>query len=185
MNIEKLKFYVDNWYEYIEKKNIELLEKEIGMSFKDFVIEILGNVYNEYKDIIRFIPVSKDNCSEYIIKPQNGRYSLEDFLINRLLRNVSMIKYQEQYFMSESNYDHTYGEVLLDKERLQMHLKDVGQKRKLVAHELLHGLKTQFIDNNIFRSEEYFKLKERIKRQRIEEVNDFNYNVGYGQNGLY
>lgn len=185
MNIEKLKFYVDNWYEYIEKKNIELLEKEIGMSFKDFVIEILGNVYNEYKDIIRFIPVSKDNCSEYIIKPQNGRYSLEDFLINRLLRNVSMIKYQEQYFMSESNYDHTYGEVLLDKERLQMHLKDVGQKRKLVAHELLHGLKTQLIDNNIFRSEEYFKLKERIKRQRIEEVNDFNYNVGYGQNGLY
>ena len=46
MNIEKLKFYVDNWYEYIEKENIELLEKEIGMSFKDFVIEILGNVYN-------------------------------------------------------------------------------------------------------------------------------------------
>ena len=90
MNIEKLKFYVDNWYEYIEKENIELLEKEIGMSFKDFVIEILGNVYNEYKDIIRFIPVSKDNCSEYIIKPQNGRYSLEDFLINRLLRNISI-----------------------------------------------------------------------------------------------
>ena len=78
---QQLKFYVDNWYEYIEKENIELLEKEIGMSFKDFVIEILGNVYNEYKDIIRFIPVSKDNCSEYIIKPQNGRYSLEDFLI--------------------------------------------------------------------------------------------------------
>ena len=99
MNIEKLKFYVDNWYEYIEKENIELLEKEIGMSFKDFVIEILGNVYNEYKDIIRFIPVSKDNCSEYIIKPQNGRYSLEDFLINRLLRNVSMIKCKCQSFL--------------------------------------------------------------------------------------
>ena len=92
MNIEKLKFYVDNWYEYIEKKNIELLEKEIGMSFKDFVIEILGNVYNEYKDIIRIIQVSKDNCSEYIIKQKNGSYSLKDFLINKLLKNILMIK---------------------------------------------------------------------------------------------
>ena len=38
MNIEKLKFYVDNWCEYLEKENIELLEKQIGMSFKDFII---------------------------------------------------------------------------------------------------------------------------------------------------
>jgi len=184
MNIEKLKFYIDNWYEYLEKENIELLEKELGMSFKNFIIEMLNNVYNEYKDIIAFIPVDKEICSEYIIKPQNGRYSLEDFLINRLLRNISIIEFKDQYIMSQSEYDYHLGLVSIDKERLQTQLKDVGQKRKLVAHELLHGLKTQFIDNNIFRSEEYFKLKERIKNQRTEEVNDFNYNIGHGQNGI-
>ena len=184
MNIEKLKIYVDYWYEYVEKKNIDLLEKEIGMSFKDFVIEILNNVYNEYKDEIQHIPVDKDNCSEYIIKPKNGYYSLEDFLINRLLRNVSMINYVEQGIASESHYDYAFGEILIDNERVQSQLKDIRQKRKLVAHELLHGLKTQFMDNNVFRSDEYFKLKEKLKMQRFDEVNDFSYNMGHGQNGL-
>ena len=184
MNIEKLKFYVDSWYNYLEKENIELLEKEIGMPFKDFIIETLNNTYNDYKDVIKFIPLGKDNCSEYIIKPQNGRYSLEDFLINRLLRNISMIEFREQIIMSQSEYDYHFGLVSIDKARLQTQLEDVGQKRKIVAHELLHGLKTQFVDNNIFRSEEYFKLKERIKKQRAEEVNDFNYNIGHGQNGI-
>ena len=57
MNIEKLKFYVDNWYEYIEKKNIELLEKEIGMSFKDFVFQsILANC----------LILSKENQERYL-----------------------------------------------------------------------------------------------------------------------
>lgn len=184
MNNKKLKFYVDNWYEYIEKKNIELLENEIGMSFKDFVMEILNNVYDEYKDVIGYIPVTNDSCAEYIIKPKNGCYSLEDFLINRLLRNISMIEYKEQYFMSESHYDYHFGELLYDKNRIENKLKNILQKRKLVAHELLHGLKTQFVDSYIFRTDEYFKFKEKLKKRKPFEVNNFRYESNDGTNGL-
>ena len=43
----------------------------------------------------------------------------------------------------------------------------------MVAHELLHGLKTQFVGNEISRGNEYFKLKEDLKKKFPEEINDF------------
>ena len=145
MNIDKLKIYIDKWYENIDKENILELERDLEMPFKEFIVQLLSNLYNKYKDIISFIPVWEDNCANYVIASQDNHYSLEDFLINRLLRNISMVNYQEQFLLPDSHYDYTYGEVLIDKIRMQTQIKDVRQKRKLVAHELLHGLKTQFL----------------------------------------
>lgn len=184
MNTNRLKIIIDEWYEYIDKEDLVELEQDIEMPLKDFVMQLLQNIYNHYKDTIDYVPINKDNNSEYIIKPQNGVYTLEDFLINRLLRNISEIRYQKQYFCPQSNYDHTFGSVLIDKERVQNKLS-VDQRRKLVAHELLHGLKTQFVDHNVFRSEDYYSLKEKLKQKIPNEVNDFTYTQGIGQNGLY
>ena len=185
VNIERLKIIIDAWYDYLDKENIDELEKDIGMSFKDFVIQILESIYNYYIDIISYIPVESDKNSEYIIKPQNGVYSLEDFLINRLLRNISTITYSEPVIISSSEYDHTFGSVTIDKNRLKKDLDSTEQRRKIVAHELLHGLKTQFNDHNVFRVKEYYSLKEKLKKQIYNVINDFSYSEGIGQNGLH
>lgn len=173
MNIDKLKIYIDKWYENIDKDNILELERDLEMPFKEFVVQLLSNLYNKYKDSILFISVNEDNYANYVISSQDNYYSLEDFLINRLLRNISMVNYQEQFLLPDSHYDYTYGEVLIDKIRMQTQIKDVRQKRKLVAHELLHGLKTQFVGNEISRGNEYFKLKEELKKTFPKEINDF------------
>lgn len=185
MNIDRLKIIIDEWYEYIIKEDLDELEKDIEMPIKDFIIQLLQNMYDYYKDTIVHVPASVDSNSEYIIKPQNGQYTLEDFLINRLLRNISIMSYKKQYILPESHYDRTFGEVLYDKDRAQNLLKDVDQRRKLVAHELLHGLKTQFVDHNVFRSKDYYSLKEKLKLRIPQDVNDFSYMQGIEQNGSY
>ena len=118
MNIDKLKIYIDKWYENIDKENILELERDLEMPFKEFIVQLLSNLFNKYKDIISFIPVNEDNCANYVIASQDNHYSLEDFLINRLLRNISMVNYQEQILLPDSHYDYTYGEVLIDKIRM-------------------------------------------------------------------
>lgn len=185
MNINRLKIIIDEWYKYLDKDGVTELEKDIEIPFKDFIIQLLQNIYNYYKDVITYIPVNQDNNSEYIIKPKNGVYSLEDFLINRLLRNISLINYRKQSLLPDSHYDRSFGEISIDKNRVKNSLTDVGQRRKLVAHELLHGLKTQFVDHNIFRIKDYYALKETLKIKLPQEVNDFAYNQGNGQNGMY
>ncbi len=182
MNIERLKVIVDEWFKYIEKQDIEELEKDIEMPLKDFIIDLLQNMYNYYKDDIEYIPVGLDANEQYIIKPVNGRYSLEDFLINRLLRNISEVRYISSV-IHISSYESSYGGIDIDEYRMKKQLKDVDQRRKLVAHELLHGLKTQFNDSNVFNMDEYFSLKERLKEKLPNDVNDFSYTHGIGENG--
>ena len=185
MNLNRLRIIIDEWYKYIDKEDIADLEQQIEMSLKDFVMQLLQNIHNYYKDRIPYIPTSLDNNSEYIVKSERDFYSLEDFLINRLLRNISEIENREQSILPQSNYDYAFGSILIDKNRIHDHLEIVDQKRKLVAHEILHGLKTQFIDHNIFRSEDYYSLKERLKQRIPNEVNDYGFTHGTGQNGLY
>lgn len=185
MNKEKIRDIIDEWYKYLGKEDIEQLEKDIEMPFKEFICQVIENIYNYYKDEITYIPVSGDMNREYIFRKEDGLYSLEEFLVNRLLRNIAEVNYQVQYMFSESHYDYTYGSVLIDRERLEENIESVEQRRKVVAHEVLHGLKTQFVDHNIFRDKDYYDLKERLKRRYPYEVNDFDYFKGIGQNGMY
>ena len=185
MDSERLKIIIDEWYDYIGKNDLVGLEKLIEMPIKDFIMQLLQNIYNYYKDDVTYISTDKDRNLEYIIAAQKGVYSLEDFLINRLLRNISAISYKKQLITPESHYQYEFGEVLIDKECMENKLKSVYQRRKVLASEVLHALKTQMLGRNIFRSESYFHLKERLKAQIPDVINDFYYFEGSGQNSLY
>lgn len=187
MNRERVEKYIDVWRKYIREKNLieveagrsfplEQLENDIGISLGDFIIDILENLYNRYSSSISYIPVKFDNYSDYIIAPQNGRYSLEDFLLNRLLRSINELSYcdMSRSYEESSDYQYDFGTVTIDKNRLQIELKDVRQKKKLVTHEILHGLKTQFYDGDIFEADRYYQMKEELKEIFGSEINDFN-----------
>lgn len=176
MNKERVEKYINIWLKNIEQEDLIELEKDIEMPLTSFMTEILDNLYKKYSDTISHIPVKLDSYSDYIIAPKNGVYSLEDFLLNRLLRSVSSVIYRDESnrFSPDSHYAHEFGEVLIDKDRIQTKITDIRQRRKLVAHEFLHGMKTQFFDGNFFGADKYYQMKEELKVIFENEINDFN-----------
>lgn len=191
MNKERVKKYVEVWLRYIKHEDFDTLEKDIEMPLESFIVDMLENLYNRYSSSISYIPVKYDNYSDYIIAPVNGKYSLEDFLLNRLLRSISTFIYRDEShtFMPDSHYQHDFGEIVIDKHRVKTQYSDVKQIRKLVAHEILHGLKTQFFDGNFFRADRYYQMKEELKTIFPNEINDFDIlydqgNYNYKHSGI-
>lgn len=175
MNKEYASKLIDVWLKYVQKEDLEQLEKDIEMPFKNLIIKMLENLYQKYCNDIVYIPVHLDDYSDYIIAPQDNKYTLENFLLNRLLRSVSMIIYSDESntIFPESHYDHDFGEVLIDKDRIQTKTPDVRQKRKIVSHEFLHGMKTQFYDGDFFGADRYYQMKEELKSIFGSKINDF------------
>ncbi len=175
MNKEYVSQLIDVWLKYVQKQDLEQLEKDIEMPFKNLIIEMLENLYQKYCNDIVYIPVHLDDYSNYIIAPQDDKYTLEDFLLNRLLRNISMIIYSDESnkFIQSSYYDYAFGEVLIDKDRIQTKIPDVRQKRKLVIHEFSHGMKSQFYDGDFFDANKYYQMKEELKSIFGSKINDF------------
>lgn len=175
MNKERVEKYIDIWLKNIRNEDLVELEKDIEMPLKLFVIEILDNEYKKYCDAVSYIPSALDSYNDYMIAPENGFYSLEDFLLNRLLRSILSVIYRDDSntFLPDSHYAHEFEEVLIDKNRIQTKIIDVRQKRKIVAHEFLHGLKTQFYDGDFFDADRYYQMKEELKDIFGSEINDF------------
>ena len=176
MNKVRAKKYIELWLKSIETYNIDELEKDIGMPLVDFLVELLNNMCEKYKDFIYWIPVDKDGYSTYIIAPKNNKYSLEDFLLNRLMRSVEMISYTDTsyHFSKFSEYDPYYGAIDIDKCRIQESLEELERRKKLVAHEFLHALKTQFVDGDFFNADKYCNLRTELEKVFPSEINKFN-----------
>ena len=176
MNKVRAKKYIELWLKSIETYNIDELEKDIEMPLVDFLVELLNNMCEKYKDFIYWIPVDKDSYSTYIIAPKNNKYSLEDFLLNRLMRSVEMISYTDTsyHFSKLSEYDPYYGAIDIDKCRIQESLEELERRKKLVAHEFLHALKTQFVDGDFFNADKYCNLRTELEKVFPSEINKFN-----------
>ena len=176
MNKVRAKKYIELWLKSIETNNIDELEKDIEMPLVDFLVELLNNMYEKYKDSIYWIPVDKDSYSTYIIAPKNNKYSLEDFFLNRLMRSVEMIKYTDtsRHLIAFSEYDPYFGMVDIDKCRIQERIEEVERRRKVVAHEFLHALKTRFVDGDFFNADKYCNLRTELEKVFPSEINKFN-----------
>lgn len=195
MDKEKIKAIIKIWKNSIDIENLKELEKDIQMPFEDLVFDMISGIYTEYYLLINDIPKETDDYDKYIFSEQNGSYSLETFLINRLLRNIRIIKYQDQSskIIQCSEYNHIDSSIILDSYRLKNQITDVCVKRKIVAHELLHGMKAQFINDSYFSFEPYYKMKEEMKKLWPNEINNFSknqkprtdvLNTAYNHNGL-
>lgn len=70
---------------------------------KTLTTEMLTEMTEKYSKIIpEGVSVEDDDYTKYIIKPVDGRYSMQDLFLNRLMSNATGIDYDDYY---ENEYD--------------------------------------------------------------------------------
>lgn len=119
----------------------------------DYLKNTIYRRAKKYEDIK--IPVSMDNNENYIIKPTNNEWNIEDLLLNRLflgLRQINMHSFDAYQTGSIADYTGAYGELYFSFEGCYKVYKDfyntqediVNSIFKTFNHEIGHALKTQY-----------------------------------------
>ena len=110
-----------------------------------------------YGGIYPTISVEDDDCKAYIIKPTNGKYSLEDFLLNRLMLGIRGVYFSPDYMLADrsaAEYVSYYKSLNIDTNAMFNFLSSNGFSKedisailiKTIGHELGHCFKTSFTD---------------------------------------
>ena len=181
MNMERINDYIDCWAKAVKvsKEDVEVVK------------ELIPKLIIKYTPVFKEITVEEDGYDKYPIKPKNGSYSLEDFFLNRLLRNV-------WNFGQTSSYkgDYTPDDlcVSFNQEQLRIQLakfiskdrddfKELDEiaRKKVKMHEFEHALQTRFnISSLDLRYRETYKniienIKQIKKGEYANEVYDYEF----------
>lgn len=147
INKEKISDFVDVFLENIE----------IDRNHKHF--NYVSNIIKEsvYRRIymyqnIKYIPKKFDNCTNYLIKPNDdGKYSIEDFFINRLMISLGEINFNSMGEIGLGGYT-SHREISLNldtsyKESMKV-INDQNYANQFavesLVHEIGHALQVSF-----------------------------------------
>ena len=130
------------------------------------VKELAYNWINYYSRIKPIISVEEDDDELFIIKSQNGYYSIEDYFLNKLMRNVLYFQYDyssaKSFLASKGEFEPSEHCVKINEDLIDDSINTVigtitqitGQKpaenlhdciyKKVVMHEFEHGLKVSY-----------------------------------------
>lgn len=152
MNKSKINDFINVWAEVVG------LTGEENKKYRNFIKTDIARRCEMYEQTIPTISTKDDNCNAYIIKPVNGQYSIEDFLLNRLmlgLREVSFVGALEgnggEYVAHDKMLNVNVGALdSLAKDKATRHRglqgKNVQIVQKTIEHELGHCYKSLFND---------------------------------------
>ncbi len=179
MNLQRIDDYINAY------------AKAIGMpeEYIEYVKELMKRRIEKYEKIYPYITTKEDDYDKYIIKPKNGIYTTEDFLLNRLMRNVWYVESGPQ---TEGQYNMDGMSISFNKEKIEQTLKERFPdnyiqseemkniaRKKIISHELGHALQTSYTKsalNNIHKSI-YKKIIEEIQKinngQYRSEINTY------------
>lgn len=156
MNKGKINDFINIWAEVVG------LTGEENKKYRNFIKTDIARRCAMYEQAIPTISTKDDSCNAYIIKPVNGQYSFEDFLLNRLmlgLRDVSFICALEgndgEYTAADKTLNVNTGAIdSLARDKAKRHTglqgKNVQIVQKTIEHELGHCYKSLF--NNGFKA---------------------------------
>lgn len=156
MNKGKINDFINIWAEVVG------LTGEENKKYRNFIKTDMARRCAMYEQAIPTISTKDDSCNAYIIKPVNGQYSFEDFLLNRLmlgLRDVSFICALEgnggEYTAADKTLNVNTGAIdSLARDKAKRHTglqgKNVQIVQKTIEHELGHCYKSLF--NNGFKA---------------------------------
>lgn len=134
---------------------------------RQILLELMENIILKYEKIVPYIPVSMDSSSVYLIKPVEGKYSVEDFFLNRLMRNIWSVDNITPLTISDGfatentkgTFDPALHSVNLSDSKLLKQVDDyktaLGKNyeqmracaiKKVIMHEFEHGLQTKYDD---------------------------------------
>ncbi len=172
MGIKKINSFIDAY-----SKAIDLPE-----NYKKILMELMPKIIEKYSHIVSSISVKEDNYNKYVIKPVNGKYSVEDFFLNRLMRNVWWIDNESIAKGTYSTQDMCVG---IDESRLNVQLEGKISKtrsdynelneiarKKVIMHEFEHALQTQFSGKNL--DYRYKNIYKRIFKE-VSKINNGKY----------
>ena len=152
MNKGKINDFINVWAEVVG------LTGEENKKYRNFIKTDIARRCAMYEQAISTISTKDDSCNAYIIKPVNGQYSFEDFLLNRLmlgLRDVRFIGALEgnggEYIAADKTLNvntETIDSLARDKAKRHTGLqgKNVQIVQKTIEHELGHCYKSLFND---------------------------------------
>lgn len=193
MNIERINDYIDAYSRAIN------ITPEVTSILK----ELIPNLVKKYSATITSIPVEQDGYDKYVIKPVDGKYSMEDFFLNRLFRNVWEV-YSKTNSVEKGGFEPNYMEIgfnmpLIEKqlvgsintEREDFKELDAIARKKVIMHEFEHALQTQYSGKALF-DIRYKRIFEEIRRAKDgkykDETNEYSESVfrnDYGTQETY
>jgi len=159
---------------------------DLNKETKEVLLELMENIILKYEKTIPYIPVNEDDSTVYLIKPINGKYSVEDFFLNRLMRNIWTFEEITQKLIDQGykpkrakgTFDPGLHEVYVNSVKLEKQLekyqKYLGEnyqkikeraKKKVIMHEFEHGLQTTYNNKlDIRYREQYKKISNEINK---------------------
>ena len=141
--LEKIEDFKNLAQKFYNHNNNQVRTNTINALFEN-----IKKYYLEYKDEVADIPIQTESYKYHLLQPQNGKYELLDFLINRAISNIENIDIGE-----ENAYDHAkilqinpnrYNEYI-DKIEPEIIQK---MKKKSLFHETNHALQALDIIND-------------------------------------
>lgn len=190
MNLEKINDFIDAYSKTLQIDN----------EYTDILKELIPKLVTKYSKMFTSIPVEQDNENKYIIKPVNEKYSIEDFFLNRLMRNVLSLNIGNIGNREKGGFIDSKQTIDLDIELIDKQLKGVISeknpefqefsqiaKKKVIMHEFEHALQTQFKPEafvSVFGEKNYKKIfaeVSKIKNGKYKNIivgdDEFNRNL--------
>lgn len=140
---------------------VDVWAKTIGLTEARYINVIKNDIIKRctiYEKISPTVSIEDDYCKAYIIKDVNGKYSIEDFFLNRLMLGLREVDFSGaleghsgEYVGQDKTLNVNVGFIdskISDKATRHSGLKgkNVQIIKKTIEHELGHCFKTQFND---------------------------------------
>lgn len=149
MNKEKINDFINVW------------AKTLGLTDTRYINVIKSDIAKRcsmYEKEISSISVDDDKCNAYIIKSVDGKYSIEDFLLNRLMLGLREIDFTGALEGNSAEYIAANKTLNVNVELINSKIdekstrhqglkgKNIQVIKKTIEHELGHCLKSTFTD---------------------------------------
>lgn len=179
MNKIKIKYYIDIYAEILE----------IDDKMKNLLFNLMQRIISKYEKIMPYITVDDDNLDTYLIKPKDGKYSTEDFFLNRLMRNVLNIEISNSGISNDFTDEvdiHMKGAFKPGDSEIYFNIANISKQfdkfksifddeneyhtmrnkafRKVIMHEFEHGFQSRYKGIQPYVINTYKKLAARLSK---------------------
>lgn len=166
---------------------------KIDKNVEAILLELMEKIITKYEKITPRISIATDKNNTYLIKPQNGYYSTEDFFLNRLMNNIWSVGLITRETIAEGfTSSHTKGQFLPRTRSLELNLekienqvkrfeKELGNNyqemnkhayKKVIMHEFEHGLQTRYSDDlNLNQRVGYKAISDELRKISLNKYN--------------
>ncbi|MCI6266955.1 MAG: hypothetical protein MR598_08975 [Erysipelotrichaceae bacterium] len=142
--IDKISNFQNIYSMFVNPENDATKDTIITMMFL-----YICNVYLKYKNVKPYISIREDEYPYYIIQPQDGKYSVLDYLINKLIQNIQVI-HTSSYVGNQYTFNHGEINIRTDRyDKVENSLIKSLLYIKSLYHEVGHAMHDNYNSINL------------------------------------